>query len=98
MPGEAEPVTAARQLADVADRAAADLPGQLEDLGHRQHWPLVCLFGARAANPARVAREDLVIFDCCRENRTEQAVRLCRDRHRRAVGEEFRAPFPDHLG
>src|SRR5262249_5256235 len=37
---EPQPVAARRKLANVADRAAADPLGQIEDLGDGEHWAL----------------------------------------------------------
>ena len=58
MTAEAKPV-AARDLADIADRAASDLPGQLEDLSYGQDWPFGCALGPGAADPTWVAWEEL---------------------------------------
>jgi len=62
---------ATRDLADVADRAASDLPGQLEDLGHGQDRPFGCVLCPGAADPARVAGEELVVIYRRREDGAE---------------------------
>ena len=50
---DAEPVTAV-DCPDVADRAASDLPSELEDLGHRQDRSFGCVLGSCTADLARV--------------------------------------------
>src|SRR5262249_17411767 len=61
---ESEPVATARELAEIADRTAADQLGQLEDLGDGQDRALWSLFTSRSPDAAGIAREDLVLFDC----------------------------------
>jgi hypothetical protein len=94
---EPEPVTA-RDLADVADWAAPDLLGELEDLGHGQDRSFARVLGPGAADPARVAGEEFVVLHCGREDGAEQPVRLGRHRDGHAVGQQRGAPFPDLAG
>jgi len=76
---EAKPV-ATRDFANVADRAAAHLLGQREDLGDGNDRPLARTLGACAADSARVAGEELVFLDCGHQDGAEQRVRLRRYR------------------
>ncbi len=62
MPLESEPVATARELANVADRVAADQLGQFEDLGHGQDGALRCLLASGSPDAAGIAGEDLVLF------------------------------------
>src|SRR6266568_79844 len=94
MTAEAEPV-AAGDLADIADRAASDQPGQLEDLGHRQDLSFACVLGPGATDSARVAREELVVLHRGRQDGADQPVCLGRHGDGHAVGQECGAPFPD---
>jgi hypothetical protein len=61
---KSQPVATIRKLADIADRAAADSLGQLEDLGDRQHRPFGGVLLTSATNAAGIARQDLVLFYC----------------------------------
>ncbi len=62
VPAEAEPVATSRKLADMADRAAADALGQLEDLGDCECRAFGGVLLASATDAAGVARQDLVFF------------------------------------
>ena len=95
MTAEAEPITA-RDRADVADRSTAYLLGQREDLGDSKHRPLARILASCPADPAGVAVEDLVILDRGHQDGAEQSVRLRRDRHRDAIGEQGCPPLADH--
>jgi hypothetical protein len=83
---EPEPV-ATRDLADVADRAAPDLLGQLEDLRHGQDRPLARVLGPGAADAARITGKKLVVLNRGREDSADQPVRLGRHRDGYAVGQ-----------
>jgi len=60
---ETQPVAAAGQLADVADRAAAHQLGELEDLGDGQDRAFRRVLAARAPDPTRVTRQNPVILN-----------------------------------
>jgi hypothetical protein len=62
IPAEAEPVATSRKLADIADRAAADALGQLEDLGDCEYRAFGGVLLASATDAAGVARQDLVFI------------------------------------
>jgi hypothetical protein len=85
-----------RELADVADRAAADQLGERENLGHGQHRPLGRVLITGPANTARVPSQDLVLFHGRHEHRPQQSVRLGRHRDGHATGEQLRPPLADH--
>ena len=93
---EAEPVAAAGQLANVADRSAADNLGQVENLRDREHRAFGSVLLASAPDPARITRKDLVFLDSGSQDRPKQPVRLRRHRHRDAFAKQVGAPFPDH--
>jgi hypothetical protein len=76
MPPVPQPVLAIWQATDVADWAAADQFGQLEDLCHGQDRAFRCQLGSGASDAARIAREDPVLFDSGREDRSKQPVCL----------------------
>lgn len=98
MTTEAEPVATCRKTADVADRMTTHTLGQLEDLGYGQHRPFRSTFVPRAADPARIAGQDLVLVDSRHQNRSQQPVRLGRYRDRHAVAQQGCPPLANHPG
>jgi len=80
MPLESKAVAAARKTANIADRAAADQLGQLEDLGDGQDRALWGLLASGSPDTAGVAREDFVLFHGSHQHRAQEPV--CLGRHR----------------
>ena len=63
------------------DIEGAKYPLAIED------WAFRCEPGSGASDPARIAREDLALFDSGREDRAEQPLCLGRHGHRRAAAQ-----------